>query len=62
MLKEILLYISLFTIAILCWWITWREIPSKKASECPGGVSNAEIKPVKIYTGKWRKDYLEVGK
>ena len=50
----------------MCWWVAWDEIVKettrKKASEYLGGASNTQEKPVKIYTGKWRKDYLEIVK
>ena len=52
MLKEISLYISLFTIAILCWWITWREIPSQKVAKCPG----EEIKRAELdFKSEWER-------
>lgn len=57
--------LALGTVLGVSFWLFDGGKTRKEAYNCPGGVSNAqkmalENKIVKVYQGKWHKDYLEV--
>ena len=52
--KEIMIYVLCFAVLIASYLMVWREIPSRKMSECPGGVSNAQEMAFKITNIKYR--------
>lgn len=58
---EIIACLVLGTILGIAFWLFDGGRTRKKASECPGGVSGAQIKPIKIYDGQWIEDIKQVG-
>ena len=63
--KEAIKYGSILIFATLAWWwvsCEWAK-PPHRVSKQPSGVSQAQEKPIKIYSAAWKKGgYLEVRK
>lgn len=55
--------LALGTVLGTAFWLFDGGKTSKKASDCPSGVSGVqEVASVNVYQGKWHKDYLGVMK